>query len=187
MISAQLSTEFTNHSADQVKYGNLKKVYSIWICLETSDNKSNTIERYRLHREIFPAEKKNQPIPRFDLLEVVIVNISDTYDTQSTESVAIRLLTDLLNEEIDVRKKIDLLQEEYKIKTTVEFEKEVDDMTIFAANYIKRGLEQGLEQGREQGIEQGIEQGSEVVQVIGKKIVLYKADKDNPKIILPKA
>lgn len=29
--------------------------------------------------------------------------------------------------------------------------------------------------------------GSEVVQVIGKKIVLYKADKDNPKIILPKA
>lgn len=28
--------------------------------------------------------------------------------------------------------------------------------------------------------------GSEVVQVIGRKIVLYKADKDNPKIILPK-
>lgn len=28
--------------------------------------------------------------------------------------------------------------------------------------------------------------GSEVVQVIGKKIVLYKADKDNPKIMLPK-
>lgn len=27
---------------------------------------------------------------------------------------------------------------------------------------------------------------SEVVQVIGKKIVLYKADKDNPKIMLPK-
>ena len=29
--------------------------------------------------------------------------------------------------------------------------------------------------------------GSQVVQVIGKKIVLYKADKDNPKILLPKA
>ena len=29
--------------------------------------------------------------------------------------------------------------------------------------------------------------GSQVVQVIGKKIVLYKPDKDNPKIILPKA
>lgn len=29
--------------------------------------------------------------------------------------------------------------------------------------------------------------GSEVVQVIGKKIVLYKADRDNPQIILPKA
>ena len=28
---------------------------------------------------------------------------------------------------------------------------------------------------------------SEVVQVIGKKITLYKASKDNPKIILPKA
>jgi len=29
--------------------------------------------------------------------------------------------------------------------------------------------------------------GSQVVQVIGKKIVLYKQDKDNPKILLPKA
>lgn len=28
---------------------------------------------------------------------------------------------------------------------------------------------------------------SELVQVIGKKIVLYKPDRDNPKIILPKA
>lgn len=28
---------------------------------------------------------------------------------------------------------------------------------------------------------------SELVQVIGKKIVLYKPDKENPKIILPKA
>lgn len=28
--------------------------------------------------------------------------------------------------------------------------------------------------------------GSEVVQVIGKKIVLYKPDKDNPKILLPR-
>lgn len=28
---------------------------------------------------------------------------------------------------------------------------------------------------------------SQVVQVIGKKIVLYKPDKDNPKIVLPKA
>ncbi len=29
--------------------------------------------------------------------------------------------------------------------------------------------------------------GAEVVQVIGKKIVLYKPNKDNPKILLPKA
>lgn len=28
--------------------------------------------------------------------------------------------------------------------------------------------------------------GSEVVQIIGKKIVLYKANKDNPQIVLPK-
>ena len=28
---------------------------------------------------------------------------------------------------------------------------------------------------------------SQVVQVIGKKIILYKMDKDNPKIVLPKA
>ena len=31
-ISAQLDKEFTVDKNDKIKYGNLKKVYSIWIC-----------------------------------------------------------------------------------------------------------------------------------------------------------
>ena len=53
MISSQLTQEFTNSTADKVKYGNLKKVYSIWICTETAQKRANTIERYKINREVF--------------------------------------------------------------------------------------------------------------------------------------
>lgn len=109
MISAQLSTEFTNETADKVKYGNLKKVYSIWICTETSQKKANTIERYNINRSVYP-EKKEGSEPRYDLIEAIIVNISKDHNTDGSDSELINFLTDLFNEEMNSRKKIDLLK-----------------------------------------------------------------------------
>ena len=46
MLSAQLSTEFSVSRDDPVKYDNIKKVYSIWICMDTSKKAENTIDEY---------------------------------------------------------------------------------------------------------------------------------------------
>lgn len=50
MLSAQLSTEFTVATNDKVKYDNIKKVYSIWICMDPSDKAENTIDEYHIER-----------------------------------------------------------------------------------------------------------------------------------------
>ena len=46
MISEQLDTEFTAEN-----YDNIKKVYSIWICMEAPEYVANTITKYELKPE----------------------------------------------------------------------------------------------------------------------------------------
>ena len=152
MLSSQLSQEFTNTSADKVKYGNLKKVYSIWICMEAAQKRANTIERYSIQKQVYPREKEGMD-SRYDLMEAVIVNISAKHDDECTESKLIQMLTDLFNEDISAEEKVDTLKSKYGVPTTYELEKEVAGMTIFAANLIEKGLEKGLEKGRAEAIE----------------------------------
>ena len=52
MISAQQGVEFSTDADDPVKYGNIKKVYSIWICTETAQKRANSIERYAINRQM---------------------------------------------------------------------------------------------------------------------------------------
>lgn len=150
MISAQLDTEFTNSSADRVKYGNLKKVYSIWICTETSQKKANTIERYRIKKSVYPRWK-NTPNSRYDLMEAIIVNIGKNHDTEGTNSYIIKLLTDLFDDRVDGKDKVKNLKDEYGLPTTTEFETEVCDMLAYTARIEKKGISQGISQGISKG------------------------------------
>ena len=59
MLSAQLSTEFTVATGDKAKYDNIKKVYSIWICMDTSNEAENTIDEYHIERKNLVGHKKN--------------------------------------------------------------------------------------------------------------------------------
>lgn len=157
MISSQLGTEFTNSPTDKKKYGNIKKVYSIWICTETPQKRANTIVSYKFEPGIFPKEK---PIPksRYDLMEIIIINISKEHNDDGSPSELIRMLTDLFNEKISSKEKIELLKERYDLPTTEHFEKEVSSMTAYAASLINKGLDEGQKQGKRLGIKQGREE-----------------------------
>lgn len=147
MLSSQLSVEFENSSADKVKYGNLKKVYSIWICTETSQKRANTVERYTIHRSVWPYDKCPD-IPRYDLMEAIIVNISKKHDTENSSSNMINMLTRLFDESLASGEKLKILKADYGLPVTTEFEREVLDMTAYAARLLNEGLEQGRSEER---------------------------------------
>ena len=48
LLSAQLNTEFTNNGSDSAQYDNMKKVYSIWICMDCPEDKKDSIVSYSL-------------------------------------------------------------------------------------------------------------------------------------------
>lgn len=157
MISSQLTTEFSVDTNDPVKYGNVKKVYSIFICTETSQKRANCIEKYSIKKEMLCGE--NNDSPRYDLLSAIIVNLSRKHDCGNTDNKLIHFLTDLFNEEIPGDKKVDLLEKEYHLRLTEEIEKEVLTMCTYTTSVKEKGFEEGIEKGIEKGFERGIEKG----------------------------
>ena len=156
MISMQEGIEFTTHKDDQVKYGNIKKVYSIWVCTESAQKRANTIERYGISRDFLLGN--NTDSPRYDIINAVIIYISNTHDTENTENELVKMLTDLFNEQLTGIEKVKILKDNYKIPMVREIGKEVPEMCTYAEAMVLKGLKQGLSQGLEEGREKGREE-----------------------------
>ena len=126
MLSAQLDTEFTAENYDEVK-----KVYSIWLCLNAPRHTVDTITEYGMAQKKLAGDFRGKA--RFDL-----------FSTKLTPD-----------------EKMVLLREEYGIETTVEVEEGMKRMCNLSDVIVEQGLQQGLEQGLQQGLEQGLQQGLE--------------------------
>ena len=150
MISAQQGVEFTTHTDDPIKYGNIKKVYSIWICTETSDKRANSIEKYDINREFLVG--KNDDKPRYDIMTAIIINISKNHNVGETQSEIIKLLNDLFDETIDGVEKINRLKSEHDLKLTREVEMEVAEMCTYATAMENKGIEKGIKKEYEDGL-----------------------------------
>ena len=108
MISAQQGVEFTTDADDPVKYGNIRKVYSIWICTETAQKRANSIEKYGLERTFLVGSNENAP--RYDIMNAIVINKSKVHDTGGTQNELIRLLTDLFDERLNGAEKVKKLK-----------------------------------------------------------------------------
>lgn len=149
MISAQQGVEFTTDSDDPVKYGNIKKVYSIWLCTETAQSRANSIEKYDISRDFLVGT--NNDNPRYDIMTAIIINISGKHETGGTQNELIRMLTDLFDERLDGIAKVNRLKDAYGLKLTRNVESEVSDMCSYATAMETKGIEKGIEKGREEG------------------------------------
>lgn len=156
MISAQYNTEFTNSHYEEVK-----KVYSIFICINPPGYRKNTINRYSITEENLVGdiqEKKSS----YDLMTAVIICIGDA---EHSSSGVLKLLEVLLSPERASDDKKHILEDEFLIKMTEELDEEVADMCNLSKGIeekaIRVGLQKGLQEGRQIGIQQGIQQGIE--------------------------
>lgn len=148
MLSAQLSTEFTLSGEDKVKYDNMKKVYSIWICMDASQNAENTIDEYYIERKNIVG--CNTKATRYDLMSIVMICLSRKKDVTATDNELLKMLTTLLDEELDAKEKKQRLEREHGIPMTLELEQEVNDMCNLSEYYEERATERGLKKGIEQ-------------------------------------
>ncbi|WP_373212104.1 hypothetical protein [Ruminococcus sp. 5_1_39BFAA] len=142
MISAQLGREIV-HS----EYGNLKKVYSIWICMNAPKYIGNAIALYEFQKEdLLPGVPDNKDT--YDKMSVVVITLNE--DVES-EDEFINMINTTLSSHMSYKEKKKRLEEEYHIEMSRKLGKEMNLMCNLSDLVEARGIEQGIERGIEQG------------------------------------
>ena len=139
MISAQYGTEFTNSH-----YENIKKVYSIWICMNPPKSRENSITRYYIMEENLVGSVKERKAD-YDLMAAVMICLGKEEDSGTD---LLKLLNVLLSTETGSQDKCQILEEDFHIRMTQTLESEVSLM----CNLSKGVEEKGIEKGRQEGI-----------------------------------
>ena len=136
MISAQKGTEFTGRD-----YDNIRKVYSIWICMNAPDYIGNAISEYSMYKKDripgIPDEKK-----AYDKLTVVMVCLNAKVDKGNRLT---RMLGVLLSPQMKVTDKITQLENEYEIPMENEMGKEMNEMCNLSDYVEELGIQKGIE------------------------------------------
>lgn len=151
LLSAQLDQEFTNKTDDKRKYDNVKKVYSIWICMDSRMDTKDSIVEYHIVPNILHDGCKERTVKahRYDLLSAVMIHLGGNHMVSENELV--NMLTTLLSSEITKEEKKQKLYQEYHIPMTIEFEQEVDEMCNLSGYVERQGEIKGEIRGEIRG------------------------------------
>ena len=139
MISSQHGREFTGSH-----YEKIKKVYSIWICMNPPQYRENTITRYRLVEEHLIGETKG-PVKNYDLLSIIMLCLGGP--NRANYDGVIRMLDVLLSNETSEAEKRKILQDDYDIQMTQTMEQEVSVMCNLSKGVRGKGVAEGMTNG----------------------------------------
>lgn len=137
LISSQKGTEFTGS-----EYDNIKKVYSIWICLDAPKYVGNAISIYQTEKvDLFgsiPAQEKS-----YKKMFVVMICLNEKVPR---EKGFFDMMNTLLSPTLNIETKKAILEKEYQIPMENKYAKEVESMGGFSQWVLGMGIEQGIEQ-----------------------------------------
>lgn len=135
MISAQYGTVFTKSD-----YRKLRKVYSIWVCVNTTKNFRNTITRY----SISPCALEGNVIEDskdYDMMSVVMVCLGSQKDWDGND--LIKFLGVLFHSELSAKEKKGILEKDFNIPMTENVESEVNEMCNLSQGVAQAAKERG--------------------------------------------
>ncbi|MDD3795194.1 MAG: hypothetical protein PHE06_04340 [Lachnospiraceae bacterium] len=153
MISAQLDTEFRSS-----EYQNIKKVYSIWICMNSPQYIGNGISRYSITKQDLMGITPDHP-ESYDKMAIVMIYLNQQKEPKGKN--IFHLLNALLSPTAPMEQKRAILQE-FDIAVSKKMEKEINEMCNLGEGIAEKAIKQGLELGNRQGLELGTRQGLEL-------------------------
>ena len=150
-LSMQLDTEFFIPD-----YDGICKVYSIWICFDSTMKESNAISEYKIQKsDIIPGIKDNPDA--YDKMSVIIITLNEKV---CSEDRLINMLNVLFSQtKMSSADKKENLRENYGLNMSRSLGEEVDKMCNFSDLVEERGIQQGIQQGMQQGLQQGLTKG----------------------------
>ena len=138
MLSSQKGVEFFKSD-----YDNIKKVYSIWICIKCPNEAQNTMIEYSIvPKNIvgkYPYQNK-----KYDMLSVVIIGLSSEIVEESEEHKLHRLLETFFSPKISKEEKKWIIETEYDIECSEKMERSMEEMCNASKYLIDLGKIEGI-------------------------------------------
>ena len=143
LISSQKGINFVNSDYDKIK-----KVYSIWICMDADDD-GDSISRISLKQDTLFGMPYG--FPELDKMCGMVIRIRNSRNVTESRNRLIAMLEDVLSrEDSDVKKR--KLDEKYAMKMTLELEGRINRMCNLSDVVVERGIELGIQHGMQRGI-----------------------------------
>lgn len=136
-VSSQLGREFKNQH-----YNDMKKVYSIWICMNTRENSLNKIALK--NENVFGQSRWKD---KYDMIHIVTIRLSRKMDEDRGHELQ-RFLGAIFAQELSFSEKEKILVKEFGIKLEGDRKERLTNM----CNLGEGIWEQGIEQGKISGI-----------------------------------
>lgn len=147
LLSSQMSVEFSGNNYDQVK-----KVYSIFICMGVPKEIENSVTEYKF---IQNNRLGNHGIlGRYDLIRTLFIGLSRNLVEEKEEYRLHRLLETLLLPELNLEQRKDILEKEYQIPMSGDMGRRMNLMCNLSGAIVEWGMEKGIKEGMEKGQEQ---------------------------------
>ena len=134
MISSQKGREFVNSN-----YNDIKRVYSIWVCMNMSQNCMNYIH-FTQESVVGTYQWKGD----IDLANIVLIGLAEDLPEKEEKYELHRLLGALLSAKLDVNTKLDIIGNEFDIPLESDIRKEVNDMCNLSQGIKEQTYAEGL-------------------------------------------
>ena len=134
MISSQKGRDFVNSN-----YNDIKRVYSIWICMNMDEHSMSHIHLTR--DDIIGSHNWKGDI---NLLNIVLVGLAEDLPEKTEKYELHRLLGALLSSKLNVDEKLDIIGNEFRIPLESDIRKDVSEMCNLSQGIEERGVEKGL-------------------------------------------
>ena len=118
LISSQKEKEF--HGDD---YNELKKVYSIWVCMNVQNYRADSIQEYGLTEKVVHGNFHDKQ-SNYDLIKIIVLNLGK----RSTSHKLLNMLHLLFMDVKKTEEKEKILREEYDIELTRDMREEIVEM-----------------------------------------------------------
>ena len=140
MISSQKDREFSN-----MNYDKLKRVYSVWICMNAKENSMSHI--HLIQEDIVNTRRWKGDM---NLLNLVMIGLTNEMPPKEKDHELHRLLRGLLSSKLSVEEKLKVISD-YDIELNNDMRKDVREMSTLSQAVREEGEKAGRKAGRKEG------------------------------------
>ena len=143
LISSQKERDFVGSN-----YDDIKKVFSIWICMNMDYNSLSHIHLVK-DEMLEPCNWKGN----LDLLNIVMIGVTNKIPEREEKYELHRLISALLSDKLQVKTKLAIIGDEYHIPINSDFREDVNIMCNLAEGIEERAIERTQKEERKKARE----------------------------------